>query len=62
MLPRVCTIACLDCNEPVLDRAQARSTVIAVWFQDEFGLVNDERTLIQLRRLDWVRLATDWMP
>lgn len=61
MLPPVCTIARLDSNTPVRDNTHKDgSTVIAVWFQNEFGLVRDQYTLKQLRQLDWVRFAKNW--
>lgn len=62
ILPAVGTIARLDSDAPARDRSEIYSSVIAVWFQDEFGMVRDERTLEQLRHLDWERWATDWSP
>lgn len=61
-LPMVCTIAEFDSNEPARDEYEVYSSVLAIWFQDHYGLPDDARTLEQLGNLDWVKHGYDWSP
>lgn len=61
-LPAVCTIAEFDSNKPARDEWEVYSSVLAIWFQDHYGLPTDARTLEQLRSLDWEKHAHDWTP
>jgi hypothetical protein len=61
-LPEVCTVAEFDSNEPARDEDEVYSSVLAIWFQDHYGLPDDARTLEQLGNLDWQRNGYDWTP
>jgi len=61
-LPEVCTVAEFDSNEPARDEDEVYSSVLAIWFQDHYGLPDDARTLEQLGHLDWVKHGYDWTP
>lgn len=61
-LPEVCTVAEFDSNEPARDEYEVYSSVLAIWFQDHYGLPDDVRTLEQLSHLDWVEHGYDWTP
>ena len=59
-LPEVCVIGLFDSSSPARDGGGA-SSVLVIWFQEHYGLPDDEHTLDQLRNLDWARHGQDWM-
>lgn len=61
-LPEVCTVAEFDSNTPARDEYEVYSSVLAIWFQDHYGLPDDVRTLEQLGNLDWEKYGYDWTP
>lgn len=61
-LPMVCAIAEFDSDEPARDEHEVYSSVLAIWFQDHYGLPDDARTLAQLGKLDWEKYGYDWTP
>lgn len=61
-LPEVCTVAVFDSNEPARNDYEVYSSVLAIWFQDHYGLPDDARTLEQLGNLDWEKNGHDWTP
>lgn len=61
-LPEVCTVGEFDSNSPARDEGEIYFSVLAIWFQDHYGLPDDARTLEQLGHLDWVKHGYDWTP
>ena len=61
-LPKVCTIARFESAAPARESAHVYSSLVVVWFQDDYGLPNDRHAFEQLRRLDWLANATDYTP
>lgn len=61
-LPEVCTIAEFDSNKPARNEYEVYSSVLAIWFQDLYGLPDDAHTLEQLGNLDWEKHGYDWTP
>lgn len=61
-LPEVCTVAEFDSNEPARDEYEVYSSVLAIWFQDHYGLPDDAHTMEQLGNLDWEKHGYDWTP
>lgn len=61
-LPEVCTVAEFDSNEPARGEDEIYSSVLAIWFQDHYGLPDDAQTLEQLKHLDWEKCGYDWTP
>jgi len=59
-VPLVCSIACFTSLLPARDVTQTQSDALVIWFQDRFGLELDQRTLDQIRELDWKANAMDW--
>lgn len=57
-LPRVMALGDFHSTEPANDRSQDFSWAGIVWFQEEFGLP-DERSIGQIRKLDWKAIARD---
>ena len=57
-LPPVCTVARFE-SAPVGRDIAGCSTLVVVWFQDGYGLSEDERLRGQLRALDWIAHAID---
>lgn len=62
ILPPVCSIAEFVSSKPARDPAECYSSLVAVWFQDQFGLPVDTDILDQLRTLEWDQKASDWTP
>ncbi|MGE0385532.1 MAG: hypothetical protein AB7Q97_12435 [Gammaproteobacteria bacterium] len=61
MLPAVTTVARFDSLAPARDPDEVYSSVVVVWFQDEYGLPGSA-IVAQLRALDWNSSAEDWTP
>lgn len=61
-LPSICTIAEFTSDKPSRSSNEIGSSVLVIWFQDHYGLPEEERTLEQLSALDWKTLAQDWTP
>ncbi|MBL8491948.1 MAG: hypothetical protein JNM82_14295 [Rhodocyclaceae bacterium] len=61
-LPPVCSMAEFRSDSPVRDADQVYSSLVAVWFQDRYGLPEDPYVLEMLRAMPWDALATDWTP
>jgi hypothetical protein len=60
-LPRVRCIAELFCAKPVREKDQPLSSAIVIWFQDQFGLP-DEQVQAQLQTIDWKKQGSDCTP
>ena len=60
-LPRVAVIAELQSFSPARDNTECFSSLVAIWFQDQFG-DTPSTVLAQLSGLDWNELALDWTP
>lgn len=58
-IPPLCSIALFTSGEPVRDMSSAFSDAVVIWFQDQFGLPTDERTIQQLAAIDWQSVAVD---
>jgi hypothetical protein len=61
-LPEVCAVAEFDSNISARDEYEIYSSVLAIWFQDHYGLPDDARTLEQLGNLNWEKYGHDWTP
>ena len=60
-LPRVYVIANLRSHQPARDKNECFSSLIVVWFQENFGDVAPEIQQ-KIAELDWNNLAYDWAP
>jgi hypothetical protein len=60
-LPRVFVIAELRSHRPARDKNECFSSLIVVWFQENFGDVAPEIQQ-KIAELDWNKLAWDWAP
>lgn len=60
-LPRVYVIAELRSHQPARDKYECFSSLIVVWFQENFGDVAPEIQQ-KIAELDWNNLAYDWAP
>ncbi len=58
-LPPVCSIGNFRSDAPVHDNKQVYSSLIAIWYQDEFG-APDDYVKEQLKELPWNDYAWDW--
>ncbi len=61
-LPPVCSMAEFRSDSPVRDSDQVYSSLVAVWFQNRYGLPEDPYVLEMLRTMPWDELAGDWTP
>jgi hypothetical protein len=61
-LPQICTIAQFVSGALAHAGSHYCSSLVVIWFQETYGLVDDVRTLAQLRELDWETQAIDWSP
>jgi hypothetical protein len=59
-MPPVCCIGHFQCERFPDDESLSPSSAIVIWFQNQFGLDLDQRTLTQLRSLDWPSIAQAW--
>ena len=59
-LPEVVCVAGFESDALAKPGSEPYSSLIVVWFQDEFGLPTDAHILNQLRAIDWERRAIDW--
>ena len=60
-LPLVTSIGEFN-STPASNHAAFRSSAIAIWFQEHFGIPTDDHILTQLRNLEWAAHAWDWTP
>lgn len=61
-LPSICTIAEFISDRQTRSSNEVGSSVLVIWFQDHYGLPEDERILGQLSALDWKTHSQDWEP
>ena len=61
-LPKVCTVAEFESSAPARDPSEFYSALVVVWFQENYGMLDDARTLEQLRHIDWDTHAVDSSP
>lgn len=62
ILPQVCSIAELVSSKSARNPDDSNSSLIAIWYQDRFGLPEDPDILEKLRAIDWDMRAHDWTP
>lgn len=58
----VTTIAEFQSATVARDERECYSSLVAVWFQDAYGLPTEPWVLAQIDALEWNRLAWDWTP
>lgn len=61
-LPGVTCLAVFDSDELNKADPEPFSSLMVLWFQDDFAMPIDSRVLFQLELVDWELRATDWMP
>jgi hypothetical protein len=57
-LPQVVCVGDFRSIQPARDQTKDVSSLIIVWYQDDFGF--DAQAIDRLRAVDWDRYATDW--
>jgi len=57
-LPEVECIGVFNSLDPARDMTMDASTLIIIWYQDDFGI--DPKAVAQIRTIDWDQHATDW--
>jgi hypothetical protein len=60
-LPAVTCIGAFDSDELNRPGSEPYSSMVIVWFQDEFAAPIDLGVQAQIERLDWEWLAKDWI-
>jgi len=58
----VTSIAVFESSQVARDPGECYSSLVAVWFQDTFGVPTEPWVLAQIDAMDWTRLAWDWTP
>lgn len=58
----VTCIGVFESSEFARDPGECYSSLVAVWFQDAFGVPTEPWVLTRIDALDWTRLAWDWTP
>jgi len=56
LLPRIRSIAKFSAANPARDSSQNSSSLVVIWFQQEYGIPKKEQFL----EIDWNSLAWDW--
>jgi hypothetical protein len=59
-LPEVTCIAEFDSNMPARDEGEPYSSLVVVWYQEQFAFPIGAGVLEEIRRLDWERDAWGW--
>ena len=62
MLPQITTFAEFKSLTTARDPGEVYSSILAVWWQTQFGIPTDADLLQGLRSMDWGRYAKDWTP
>lgn len=57
-LPQIACVGDFHSTQPARDQTNDASSLIIVWYQDDFGL--DSQVFDRLRAVDWDRYASDW--
>ena len=60
-LPAIVCIGHFDSGELDKPGSEPFSSMVIVWFQNEFAMPIDASVLTQIERLDWNARAKDWM-
>ena len=61
-IPSITCAAIFDSPQPARDKACFSSSLIILWFQDNWAMPIDSHILIKIRNVDWDKLAEDCMP
>jgi hypothetical protein len=59
-LPSVCCVGRLESVQPARDLSLDGSSLVVVWFQDDFAFPIEPAARMRLTALDWVNLAHDY--
>jgi hypothetical protein len=59
MLPRVACVGHFDSLPPACDTSQDYSSLVIIWFQQEYAFPIEPKALEKIRAIDWDQLAAD---
>ena len=59
-IPCITCVAMFDCFDVARDKSMDGSTLPIVWFQSDFAFPIDDDILVQLRLIDWEKVASDF--
>jgi hypothetical protein len=58
-LPRIACLGHFESFSPARDASRDYSSLVIIWFQDDYAFPIEPEVLVQIRVVDWARLASD---
>lgn len=59
-LPEIVCIADLNCLDPIKDKSMSGSSLVVIWFQNEYCFPIDDEILVKLTKLPWSKYSKDY--